>query len=71
MMTELTPSDYMELDELGNLANFTRTFADFSEAKLVDQWLVQVTDLLKSGRIIGRRAESLIIAWTVMTRTTH
>ena len=29
-----TYSDYMKLDKLGNLGNFTRTFADFSEAKI-------------------------------------
>ena len=31
-----TYSDYIKLDELGNLGNFTRTFADFSEAKLAN-----------------------------------
>ena len=29
-----TYSDYMKLDELGNLANFARMFADFSDAKI-------------------------------------
>ena len=29
-----TYSDYMKLDKLGNLGNFTRTFADFREAKI-------------------------------------
>ena len=29
-----TYSDYMKLDKLGNLGNFTRTFADLSDAKI-------------------------------------
>ena len=29
-----TYSDYMKLDKLGNMVNFTRTFADFSDAKI-------------------------------------